>query len=87
MFHSSPFSYSINDTSVKFVEYHSDLGLTIDWDLKFFCHVSSNVLSVGGLDTNIMNCTLNWSSEFIISLFVTHKRPQLEYGSCLWNVD
>ena len=84
--HSGPSPYSIDGTSLDFVESHSDLGVTVDKDLKFYCQVRSNVLAMGGLATNLLSCTLNRSSEFMQTLFTTHIRPKLEYGSCLWNV-
>ena len=73
--HSGPSLYSIIGTSPKFVESHWDLGVTIDRDLKFHCHVGSNVLGMGGLATNLLSYTLNGSSEFMVNVFVAHIRP------------
>ena len=81
--HSGPSPNSIDGTTLYFVESHSDLGVTIDKDLKFHRHVRSNVLAMGGLATNLLTCNLNRSSEFMLTLFIAHIRPKLEYGSCL----
>ena len=86
LFHSGPSPYSNNDTSQNFVESHSDLGVNVERHLKFHCHVRSNVLAIGGLATNLLSCALNRSSVFMLTLFITHIRRKLEYGSCFRSV-
>ena len=36
--------------------------------------------------SNLFECTVCRSTEFIVSLWVSHGRPLLEYSSCVWNV-
>ena len=57
-----PFSgtspYKIDQNLLIFAESHSDLGITIDRTLKFHSHINNVTRMVGGMVTNILNCTL-----------------------------
>ena len=81
-----PSPYFINNTNIKFVTSHSDLGVTIDQDLKFHSHVSKKVGMVNNLTTNLLSSTLSRSPNFIMNVYRSHVRPLLEYASPLWNV-
>lgn len=61
--HSGPSSYSTNGTSLNYVEYHSDLGVTIDRDLKFHCHDIYNVLAMSGLASILFSCALRLHAD------------------------
>ena len=36
--------------------------------------------------SNLLRCTVCRSTEFMVSLWVSHVRLMLEYGSYVWNV-
>ena len=36
--------------------------------------------------SNLLRCTVCGSTGLMVSLRVSHTRPLLEYGSCVWNV-
>ena len=39
-----------------------------------------------GLSSSLLRATVNRSPEFMITLFVTHIKPIVDYCSTLWNV-
>ena len=78
--------YHIDGVGIELVESHKDLGVTVDRQLKFHSHVSKRLGFLQSLTSNILGCTLNRSSSFLMSIYKSHIRPKLEYGSCLWNM-
>ena len=66
--------------------YDRDLGVVVDRDLKFHDHVGELVCKAAGLSSSLLRATVNRSPEFMVTLFVTHIRPILDYCSCVWNV-
>ena len=77
--------YSMNGHSLKFVDTHTDLGVTINKNLKFHTHVHEVARKAGGLAANLLKSTLCRSEEFMLDLFKTHIRPIMDYASPLWN--
>ena len=78
--------YKINDNYLNFVQFHSDLGVTIDRSLKFHSHITKVVGCMNGLTSNLLGCTLCRDEKFLINIYTSHVRPKLEYASPLWNV-
>ena len=78
--------YRVHDTHLKFSPTHSDLGIAIDIDLKFHVHITNKVNIANALTTNIFSCTLCRDKSFLLNIYRSIIRPQLEYGSPLWNV-
>ena len=78
--------YHINNVPIRFVTSYSDLGVTIDQDLKFHSHVNKKVAMVNNLTTNLFSCTVSRTSGFLMNVYRSHVRPLLEYASPLWNV-
>ena len=78
--------YFIEGKRLKFVETHKDLGIVVDSGLRFHGHVGSVVGKVGGIMGDLLRSTICRSKVFMVSLFVSHIRPVIDYGSCLWNV-
>ena len=83
---SSDVRYKINGVELKFVPHHRDLGVIIDVKLKFHDHVTTVVGRVGGLMGNLLRSTVCRSREFMLTLFVSHIRPMIDYCSSVWNV-
>ena len=62
------------------------LGVTVDPSLKFYVYVR-RILTVGaGLTTSSLGFTFCRDSDFLMSLYATHVRHNLEYGYQLCNV-
>ena len=77
--------YHIGGVQMKFVMTHRDLGVIIDSSLKFHNHVGNTVRSASGLANNLLRSTVCHSASFMVSLWVTHIRPVLDYCSTVWN--
>ena len=77
--------YNILGSSIKFVKTYSDLGVSVDRDLKFHTHVSRKAAMANNLASNLLTRTVSRSPDFLMNIFRSHIRPLLEYGSPLWN--
>ena len=64
---------------------HRDLGVIVDTSLKFHEHIDSLTLKVSGLCHSFLKAMVCRSPKLMLFLLMTHIRPVLEYGSCLWN--
>ena len=63
-----------------------DLGIMVDSKLRFHVHIDGIVGKVGAMMSNLLRSTICRSKEFMVKLWVSHIRPLMEYGSCVWNV-
>ena len=85
-----PFSvespYNVNEAALQFVREHPDLGIKIERNLKFHNHIRSRVNVAGALTTNLLSSTICREPDFILNVYISHIRPQLEYASSLWNL-
>ena len=82
-----PSPYSVGGEVINFTESHPDLGVLINRKLKFHGHVQKTANKCNALITNILSSTLCRDPEFLLSIFKSLIRPNLEYGSCLWNYE
>ena len=80
------YEYNIGGVSLNVVKYSRDLCIRVDVDLKFHQHVQELVCRASGLSNNLQRSTVNRSPESMVTLFVSHIRPILDYCSCVWNV-
>ena len=79
-------SYLLNSQVISENNFPVDLGVTIDAKLKFHSHISNIVNKASGLSRNLLRSTTCRSPDFMVSLFISHIRPILDYCSPLWNV-
>ena len=85
-FHDFPApEYVIASSPIPYVSSHTDLGVLVDSDLKFHCHISRTSKRSAALALNVLKSTACRSPEFMMPIFSTHIRPIMEYCSCLWN--
>ena len=77
--------YFIDQTPIKVVHSHPDLGVLIDSDLKFHQHIINTAQKAGGLAQNTLKATVCRSPDFMMSVFCSHIRPIIEYCSCVWH--
>ena len=77
-------AYYLDNVPLRFVESHSDLGVTVDCSLKFHLHIQTIVNKAAGLMSNILKSTLCRSSKFMIPIYKTYIRPLLEFSVCVW---
>ena len=78
--------YHINGHELEFVSTYRDLGVIVDTDLRFHAHISTVVGKAGALMGDLLRSTICRSIDFMVSLFVSHIRPLLDYCSAVWNV-
>lgn len=77
--------YYLDGSQLRFVQSHRDLGVTVDTKLRFHQHIREVVGRAAGLASNLQRSTICRSPVFMVSLFVMHVRPILDYCSCVWN--
>ena len=77
--------YMLGGTSLKLVKTHKDLGVLVDSSLRFHLHIGEVVRKSSGLANQLLRSTVCRSPIFMITLFISHIRPILDYCSTLWN--
>ena len=77
--------YFIGESLVPLVYSSRDLGVIIDNELKFHSHIRSIAAKAFGLSSNLLSSTVCRAREFMLNLYLSHVRPLLEFGSCVWN--
>ena len=83
--YSDPPAYLLNDIPIPSVQSSTDLGVTVDTELKFHAHIRTVSHKAGGLAHSFLKSTVCRSVSFMIFLLTTHIRPLIEYCSCLWH--
>ena len=78
-------SYYLNGEQLPWTHSHSDLGVTIDDNLKFHEHTRVAARKAGGVAHNFLKSTLCRDADFMMHILLTHIRPVLEYASVVWN--
>ena len=78
--------YSIDGRELEFVTSYRDLGVVVDCSLRFHVHINIVVGRAGALMGDLLRGTVCRSRDFMVSLFISHIRPIIEYCSCVWNV-
>ena len=78
--------YFINGRELQLVKSHRDLGIAVDSSLKFHIHINGVVWKASGLAGQLLRGTVCRSRCFMVTLFVSHIRPILDYCSTLWNL-
>ena len=84
--HSGVSPYQVRGTYLQFTQSHVDLGVVVDRTAKFHTHIRKRVAVAGAITTNLLSSTLCREAEFLMNVYTSHVRPQLEYGSPLWNM-
>ena len=78
--------YRLSGEELSFVDSHKDLGVIVDVGLKFHLHVGRVVRKTNGLLNQLLSGTVCRESGFMVTLFVSHIRPMMDFGARLWNV-
>ena len=78
--------YNLGGTSLKLVRTHRDLGVLIDSSLRFHPHIAETIRKSSGLANQLLRSTVCRSPNFMITLFISHIRPILDYCSTVWNL-
>ena len=78
--------YNIGGKFLEFVAVHKDLGVKVDYRLRFHEHVREVVRKAGGLAGELLRSTVCRSSEFMVTLYISHIRPIMDFSSSVWSV-
>ena len=78
--------YRICGVTVRHLTKFMDLGIIVDESLKFHHHIDLVVGRTSSMITNLLRSTVCRDAEFMMTLWVSHVRPLIEYGCCVWNV-
>ena len=78
--------YFLNGTELPAVESQRDLGVLVDSSLRFHVHVNAIVGEASGLASQILRGTVCREVDFMVTLFISHIRPILDYASSVWGV-
>ena len=71
--------YSLDGGRLSIVESHKDLGVVVDSKLKFHKHVQTVIGKTGQAMGEMLRSTICRTSKFMMSLFVSHISPILDY--------
>ena len=71
---------------LSFVDSCKDLVILVDMEFKLHVYIRSIVGKSSGMSVNLQNSTLWHSKEFMLTLYISHIRSLLEFGSCIWNL-
>ena len=71
-------NYRIFDDRVQFVNVFKDLVVYLDVKLRFHEHVDQVVGRASSMISQLFRCTICGSTDFMVSLLVSHVRPLLE---------
>ena len=77
--------YMLGGVSLKLVNTHRDLGVLVDSSLRFHPHIAEIVRKSSGLANQLIRSTVCRSPKFMVTLFISHLRPILDYCSTVWN--
>lgn len=72
----------MNNTHLSAETSHKDLGILADSSLKFLKAIVSKAT---GLD-NKLKSTMCHDPDFTVSLYISHIRPLVGFGSIVWNI-
>ena len=78
--------YMLGGAALKLTRTHRDLGVLVDSSLRFHPHVAEIVRKSSGLSNQLLRSTVCRSKNFMITLFISHIRPILDYCSTIWNL-
>ena len=78
--------YFLGDTELSQVQSYRDLGVIVDTSLRFHEHVNNIVRKCSGLASGLLRSTVCRSRDFMLSVFISHIRPLMDYCSTVWNM-
>ena len=79
-------NYLLAERPLQFVSNHRDLGVMVDYRLRFHDHVAGVVRKSRGLVNQLLRGTICRKPKFMITLFISHIRPLMDFSARVWNV-
>ena len=81
-----PEGYTLDGAQLQTVTLYKDLGVWIEPSLRFHKHLEVITGRASSLVGQLLRGTICRSKTFMITVFIAHVRPIVEYCSVLWNV-
>ena len=78
-------SFSISNIPLSISQFSTDLGVTIDSELKFTIYVNETVARAKQRAAIIHRCFLSRNANNLITAFKTYVGPLLEYATQIWS--
>ena len=78
--------YSVAGSQLEFVSSHRDLGVVVDCRLRFHQHINMVVNKARGLVSQLLRETVCRKRKFMVTLFISHIRPLMDFSARVWNV-
>ena len=78
--------YHLNNTPIKPLPFHRDLGVIVETQLKFHQHIKDTANKAGGVATSILKSTVCRSPNFMTTILMSDIRPILDFASPIWNL-
>ena len=80
-------AYSVYGTNLLFVDSYENIETTINNSgVNFHAYIYAMIGKVGAMTINLLRSTVCCSVDFMLTLYVVHFCPIIEYGSCVKNV-
>ena len=83
----SDVKFSIDGQELQVVEHARELGVIVDDKLRFHQQVRNIAGKAGGLIGDLLRSTVCRDSEFMLTLFISHIRPIIEFCFSVWIVE
>ena len=77
--------YTLDGQALCVVPQYKDLGVWVDSKLKFHHHIRVTVGKASALMSELLRSTVCRDTEFMVTLYVSHIRPIVDYCSVVWN--
>ena len=78
--------YRLGSDRLELARSHRDLGIIVDTSLRFHLNVHAVVQKASSLLYQLLRSTVCRSPKFMVTLFVSHIRPILDYCSTVWSL-
>ena len=82
---SNSFVFSLGDSKLPVAKSVKDLGVTIDNNLKYNCHINNIVAQARRRAGLLFKCFQTRNADVLARAFVVYIRPLLEYASNIWS--
>ena len=81
-----PAFYNLDGKFLEFVLVQRGLDVLVDSRLKFHEHIREVVRKAGDIADELLHSTVCLSPMFIVSLFVSHIKPFMDFYLSIWHV-
>ncbi len=81
----NPSTYSLNDTNLEVISQEKDIGVTVEENLEFDCHISEKVKKASQMFALLRRSFQFLDEESFIPLYKSLVRVHLDFASAVWS--